>query len=171
MGGIGMGKTAVKRFHCRLPAKPGLLFSAGVLRRGGLRSSSSHSPFLLFLLLVLRNSLSFGRRIQLSWISLWVSLCVNCLLVFSGYLVFLGLVQICSTSCKRVLGFIQKCAMAVAYASASSAVGKQRRPAPRRGQVKAAIAASWLNALTSIVYGARSVALSRSNSRWSFRSS
>ncbi|CAK9857205.1 unnamed protein product [Sphagnum jensenii] len=59
----------------------------------------------------------------------------------------------------------------VAYASASSAVGKQRRPAPRRGQVKAAIAASWLNALTSIVYGARSVALSRSHSRWSFRSS
>jgi hypothetical protein len=85
--------------------------------------------------------------------------------------VFLGLVQICSTSCKRVLGFIQKCAMAVAYASASSAVGKQRRPAPRRGQVKAAIAASWLNALTSIVHGARSVALSRSHSRWSFRSS
>ncbi|CAK9254753.1 unnamed protein product [Sphagnum jensenii] len=81
MGGIGMGKTAVKRFHCRLPAKP------------------------------------------------------------------------------------------VAYASASSALGKQRRPAPRRGQVKAAIAASWLNALTSIVYGARSVALSRSHSRWSFRSS
>ncbi|CAK9190705.1 unnamed protein product [Sphagnum troendelagicum] len=93
MGGIGMGKTAVKRFNCRLPARPGLLFSAGVLRRG------------------------------------------------------------------------------VAYASASSALGKQRRPAPRRGQVKAAIAASWLNALTSIVYGARSVALSRSHSRWSFRSS
>jgi hypothetical protein len=36
MGGIGMGKTAVKRFHCRLPARPGLLFSAGFLRRGGL---------------------------------------------------------------------------------------------------------------------------------------
>jgi hypothetical protein len=67
--------------------------------------------------------------------------------------------------------YTEVCAMAVAYASASSAVGKQRRPAPRRGQVKAAIAASWLNALTSIVHGARSVALSRSHSRWSFRSS
>ncbi|CAK9857204.1 unnamed protein product [Sphagnum jensenii] len=68
----------------------------------------------------------------------------------------------------------EKCsaAMAVAYASAYSAVGKQsRRPAPRRGQVKAAIAASLFHALTSIVHGARSAALSHSHSRWSFRSS
>ncbi len=60
-------------------------------------------------------------------------------------------------------------AMAVAYASAYSAAGKQRRPAPRRGQVKAAIAASWLHTLSSIVHGARSVALRHSHS-WSFRS-
>ncbi|CAM6045697.1 unnamed protein product [Sphagnum compactum] len=64
-------------------------------------------------------------------------------------------------------------AMAVAYASAYRAAGgkQNRRPAPKRGQVKAAIAASWLHALASVVHGARSVALSRSHSRWSFRSS
>jgi hypothetical protein len=69
----------------------------------------------------------------------------------------------------------EKCsaAMAVAYASAYRAAGgkQNRRPAPKRGQVKAAIAASWLHALASVVHGARSVALSRSHSRWSFRSS
>ncbi len=56
--------------------------------------------------------------------------------------------------------------MGVAYASRQTAL-KQRRPLPRRGQVKAAIAASWSHTLASIVHGARSVALSRSHSGWS----
>jgi len=61
--------------------------------------------------------------------------------------------------------------MGVAYASGSRQTAlKQRRPLPRRGQVKAAIAASWLHTLASIVHGARSVALSHSHSGWSFRS-
>jgi hypothetical protein len=52
-----MGKTAVKRFDCRLPARPGLLFFAGVLRRGGLLLLFLTAPFLpSLLLLLLRNS-------------------------------------------------------------------------------------------------------------------
>ncbi len=66
---------------------------------------------------------------------------------------------------------IDRSAMGVAYASGSRQTAlKQRRPLPRRGQVKAAIAASWLHTLASIVHGARSVALSHSHSGWSFRS-
>jgi len=59
--------------------------------------------------------------------------------------------------------------MAVTHASAYIAVGKQqRRPAPRRGQVMAAIAASWLHTLSSIVHGARSVASRHSHARVGF---
>ncbi len=76
-----------------------------------------------------------------------------------------------SSSPATAIRKIDRSAMGVAYASGSRQTAqKQRRPLPRRGQVKAAIAASWLHTLASIVHGARSVALSHSHSGWSFRS-
>jgi len=66
MGGIGMGKTAVERFQLQTARET----RSGLLRRRLKKGRSVllflTAPFLLFLLLLLllRNSLSFGRRIQ-----------------------------------------------------------------------------------------------------------